>query len=703
MDPIRDGAGLGGAVRALLAAVWFLPSGVQAADPWGRPGHLRVVQEPPRSWSDLDAPRARHRLFWDAGEGLATIWVEHHGAWRVLATQAEPGWTSRPLPVESRFRVVLEGAQRTSPVVAAPAWRSPAELAQLGATRPSVGARTVGDLSLDAQTGRLLVATLGGGAVSLDSAGRLDQAWTRWEGLPSDRVVAVALEGGRGLVGTAQGLAVLEDGRVRRVLDDALPDPYVQAVGWVGGRAWVGTYRGLARLDPGGPTTVLPDASVFSITPAVRGGLWVGYRGLQWVAEDAPPWPANEAAPGSPYLPGDDVYDVLDTGAGGLLAASLEQGVRALLPTSAGGGERVPVGPLEGTTGLARTEAGLWVAAGSGGLFGPDGDPVGPGDGLDVHAAWSAAAQPGGVLHVGTDQGLWTLWSTFATADAPAPERRVRDVLHHPLSAWPADTASQALWRGPEGVVLGGREGVRVVGAPWPEAGDLVVAAPPRVVAITEAEGVLWAVGQDALSLDRRGRLQRVRLPERATDAAAAADGLWWTGDAGLWRVPPEEGRAVLVAPLPDATRVAPGVRGVWVLSRGVVFRVVGGVSRPYLRVGAALDLAPAGDAVWVGTEEGLERLWLSGEDPGRVDDVLGDRDRGVEVPAVAATQDGGCWFAAADGTVGRVSAAGDAAAISLPEPDPARPLRIVPDGDQHAWVLTEQGTWRVRLAPPGQ
>ena len=445
---------------------------------------------------------------------------------------------------------------------------------------------------------------------------------------------------------------------------------------------------------------MLPDASVFSITPAVRGGLWVGYRGLQWVAEDAPAWPANEAAPGSPYLPGDDVYDVLDTGAGGLLAASLEQGVRALLPTSAGGGERVPVGPLEGTTGLARTEAGLWVAAGSGGLFGPDGDPVGPGDGLDVHAAWSAAAQPGGVLHVGTDQGLWTLWSTFATADAPAPApgaRRpappCRPGRQTPL---PRRCGGAGGWsRGSGGRAGGGR--------PWPEAGDLVVAAPPRVVAITEAEGVLWAVGQDALSLDRRGRLQRVRLPERATDAAAAADGLWWTGDAGLWRVPPEEGRAVLVAPLPDATRVAPGVRGVWVLSRGVVFRVVGGVSRPYLRVGAALDLAPAGDAVWVGTEEGLERLWLSGEDPGRVDDVLGDRDRGVEVPAVAATQDGGCWFAAADGTVGRVSAAGDAAAISLPEPDPARPLRIVPDGDQHAWVLTEQGTWRVRLAPPGQ
>jgi ligand-binding sensor domain-containing protein len=214
---------------------------------------------------------------------------------------------------------------------------------------------------------------------------------------------------------------------------------------------------------------------------------------------------------------------------------------------------------------------------------------------------------------------------------------------------------------------------------------------------------MLWAVGEDALSLDRQGRLRRVQLPERATDAVAAADGLWWTGDAGLWRVPPGETRAVLVANLPDATRVAPGIRSIWVLSRGLLFRVIGGVSRPFLRVGTALDLAPAGDTVWVGTEQGLERLWLSGEDPGRVEDVLGEGDQGVAVPAVAAAPDGGCWFAAVDGTVGRVSPAGAAAAVALPGSEPARPLRIVADGREHAWVLTEEGTWRVRLDPPGQ
>lgn len=675
----------------------------QAADPWGRPDHLRVVQEPASEWTALDSLRVRHRLYWDEDDRVATVLVEHRGRWRTLARGVPSGWTTRRLPVDTRFRVTLEGARRTSPAVSAPPWRSPADLALLGTTGPVVGARTVGDLSVDPQSGRVLVATLGGGAVSVDPAGALERMWTRWEGLPGDRVVAVALEGTRGLVGTTEGLAVLADGRVERVLDASLPDPYVQAVGWVAGEAWVGTYRGLARLDPSGPTTVLPDWSVFSVTPAVRGGLWVGYRGLQWVASDAPSWHQGAEVPQSPYLPEDDIYDVLDTGPGGVLAASLEQGVRALQPSAAGAGERVPVGPLEGTTGLARTESGLWVAAGSAGLFGPDGDPVGPGDGLDVHAAWSVAAQPGGLLHVGTDQGLWTLFSTFASVDAPAPERRVRAVVHHPLSAWPADTASQALWSDEGGVVLGGAEGVRVVGAPWPEAGDLVVAAPPRVVALTASGGMLWAVGEDALSLDRQGRLRRVQLPERATDAVAAADGLWWTGDAGLWRVPPGETRAVLVANLPDATRVAPGIRSIWVLSRGLLFRVIGGVSRPFLRVGTALDLAPAGDTVWVGTEQGLERLWLSGEDPGRVEDVLGEGDQGVAVPAVAAAPDGGCWFAAVDGTVGRVSPAGAAAAVALPGSEPARPLRIVADGREHAWVLTEEGTWRVRLDPPGQ
>lgn len=673
----------------------------RAADPWGRPTHLRVAQAPPTSWAELDRPRAAHRLFWDEAGGTADIYVERRGRWRRVARGVASGWTSPRLPVGTRFQVRLEGAARSSDPVAAPPWVSPAALARLDAPGVAVGARTVGDLSRDAATGVVLGGTLGGGALVVGPTGALSHTLSAWEGLPHDRVVAVALAEGRGLVGTAAGLARLEDGRVTEVLDAALPDPYVQAVGWVEGAAWVGTYRGLARLDPEGPTVVLPDWSVFSVTPAQRGGLWVGYRGLQWVAADAPAWPADTPAPQAPYLPEDNVYDVIDTGPGGLVVASVDNGVRALRPDTPGDGVRVPQSPIGGATGLARTEAGLWVAAGSGGLFGPGGDPIGPGQGLDVQAAWSLAAEPGGVLHVGTDQGLWTVFSTTPSAGDAAPTRRIRRVSPHPLAPWPADTEAWALWRGPDGVVLGGPEGVRVVGDPWREAGDLVVAAPPRVVALTEHAGTLWAVGQDALTLDRQGQLDRLRLPERATDAVADAEGLWWTGDAGLWRIPPGARRAVLVAPLPDATRVAPAARGIWVVSRGVVFRVVGGVARPYLRVGAALDLAPAGDHVWVGTEQGLERLHLGGSDPGAVDDVLGDRDLGVAVPAVAADSAGGCWFAAEDGTVGRVSVTGAAAAVTLPGPDPARPRRIVPDGSDHAWVLTDGGTWRVRLAAP--
>ena len=50
----------------LLAATLAGP--VRAADPWGRPEHLRAVAEPPADWADLAAARRRVRLWWDAGE-----------------------------------------------------------------------------------------------------------------------------------------------------------------------------------------------------------------------------------------------------------------------------------------------------------------------------------------------------------------------------------------------------------------------------------------------------------------------------------------------------------------------------------------------------------------------------------------------------------------------------------------------------------
>ncbi len=100
------------------------------------------------------------------------------------------------------------------------------------------------------------------------------------------------------------------------------------------------------------------------------------------------------------------------------------------------------------------------------------------------------------------------------------------------------------------------------------------------------------------------------------------------------------------------------------------------------------------GDMVCVGTLNGLERLMV---EDGTVSDLLDDRDDGVAMPAVAHDGAGGCWFAAEDGTVGRILADGRLLHSQLP--DDAWPTALIPDGD-FAWVLTERGSWRVSLPP---
>jgi hypothetical protein len=66
-------------------------------------------------------------------------------------------------------------------------------------------------------------------------------------------------------------------------------------------------------------------------------------------------------------------------------------------------------------------------------------------------------------------------------------------------------------------------------------------------------------------------------------------------------------------------------------------------------------------------------------------------------MPAVAADGSGGCWFAAEDGTAGRILADGRILHTQLP--DDAWPTAMIADGD-FAWVLTERGSWRIWLAP---
>jgi len=85
--------------------------------------------------------------------------------------------------------------------------------------------------------------------------------YTQWEnftvanGMPSDSVFSVATDGGRVWAGTSNGLALIENGRVVRILSprDGLANQVVTsiAVDGITGDLWIATFGGLSRYSGG--------------------------------------------------------------------------------------------------------------------------------------------------------------------------------------------------------------------------------------------------------------------------------------------------------------------------------------------------------------------------------------------------------------------------------------------------------------------
>lgn len=100
---------------------------------------------------------------------------------------------------------------------------------------------------------QLIVATSRG--LSLGAQGRL-RTLTTVQGLPSNSVYSIWVEGDRTFAGTLGGLAEISSGRVVRVFKDsnsALTKNWVTAVRGAGGRLFVGTYGGgVFELTPSG-------------------------------------------------------------------------------------------------------------------------------------------------------------------------------------------------------------------------------------------------------------------------------------------------------------------------------------------------------------------------------------------------------------------------------------------------------------------
>jgi len=109
---------------------------------------------------------------------------------------------------------------------------------------------------VDGETGRSpLLACATSKGLSLGMRGKL-RGLTTVQGLPSNSLYAVLVQGRKTYAGTLGGLAVIEDGRVSRVFKDTnskLTANWVTALAAVGSRIFVGTYGGgLFELDTTG-------------------------------------------------------------------------------------------------------------------------------------------------------------------------------------------------------------------------------------------------------------------------------------------------------------------------------------------------------------------------------------------------------------------------------------------------------------------
>ena len=110
-------------------------------------------------------------------------------------------------------------------------------------------------------------------------------------------------------------------------------------------------------------------------------------------------------------------------------------------------------------------------------------------------------------------------------------------------------------------------------------------------------------------------------------------------------------------------------------------------------RLSSVLSIDTSGSALCVGTADGLFRLKGSDEP----EDVLQSRDQNVQITAVLGSQNGGCWFAGKDGTIGFTDKNSETTFWHLPQ-KAGDVNRLVKWGKNHLWVLTEKGAWLTQI-----
>lgn len=654
-------------MSALLIALGALGSWGMAAEPDAAAlavGHLRAVAVAPARVAELDGPRDA-RVWWDVGlDGPVDVEVGVEGRFRRAARGAEPGVTLRGLPAGATVR--LRGADgAVSEAVPVVFTLSPARLARLGDPDRHTGAEVTRIASDEAGA---WVATWGGGLSRVSHSDVTVWSWGRAEGLPSELVLSVAIDGDRLWIGTSAGLALAGPAGVIRVWDDAdgLGDPWVSAVAPDGaGGAWVGTEGGLARVDAEGiVTTIADDMAVLSLAFGADGSGFAGGAGLMRL-------PLGDVVPA---LEGELVVLDLEVGADSLSLATESEGLLTLSR-----GLLTPIWrPAGGAVyGLARAGTTLFAAAGRAGLIAVD-DTLGPkhawgvAEGLPPGATFAVALGPPGALWVGTSAGL----GLFRVATQHA--------VVWPAPRLPVGRGATALLAGDDWVIVGGEEGLSAVGA-LPRGWETLLAVPGPVIALAQDGPWLYVVTQDGVwRAGRREPPRRWSLPAAAEHAVFSGGSLWVGGPKGLYRLDLGQDRLV-PGPCREPVRAmsADGLGVLWVAVGERVIAVGGGGERFDLPGRHVADaLLATNDRLFALHDGGVSAIHRgSGE--------LAGAWR-LDAPIVALG--GSAAWPLAITSDGAVVGLGDARAPEALEPLCDAPSGVVVDGEGRAWSLGPLG-----------
>ncbi len=131
--------------------------------------------------------------------------------------------------------------------------------------------------------GRIYAGTRDGG-LSIVTPGLSVRTMTEQHGLPSNTVTAVAIApDGKVWVGTNNGIAVLSEGRVQKVVgrEDGLPDNLVTDIEFRGTEVWMATPKGVGLKQPEGWLTYrlvkdMPSDKVLAVCAPDKGNIWAG-------------------------------------------------------------------------------------------------------------------------------------------------------------------------------------------------------------------------------------------------------------------------------------------------------------------------------------------------------------------------------------------------------------------------------------------